>query len=130
MSQPLRAELELFKQVIPDVVFPNFECPLSPKLFANMRLAVVCVEAPIVRCCVQSKVWSAIMGDPRILDLVTPTSNHELVCSGYLGSLLGIDIFTDAYSLPGLQFLPTSSLYVMSVTKESALHKCVCTLIL
>jgi hypothetical protein len=67
---------------------------------------------------ISHKIWMTIVGDAKAIAQVDPVSRYEDVLRGKLGKVFGVDLCTDGYSDPELQFLSGNEFVILESWDE------------
>lgn len=115
--------LAQFRERVKITPYPEFAVRFEPRLLANMRLAVVNVDAPYGRVMLSSAAFQVLIGSPGWHAVFEPLDNHADILNGSVGKSLGMDFWTDAYLHPDLQFMPEGLIYVAAFDGLGKMHK-------
>lgn len=86
---------------------------LTPNSLAAMRTAIISHNLPAATVVAASDVLNDLLGT-NFSNWYDPVSMYEVVSTGNLGSLLGLELMTDAYREPLLRVLDQGDVYVVS----------------
>lgn len=87
---------------------------LTPSTLASMRSDVTRWNIAPVTILMASNLWTDIIGNAAAFaNLFDPVTQFEIIQTGRLGTLLGLDIRTDAYRHPQLQVLSAGEFYII-----------------
>ena len=89
----------------------------TPTTLANLRIQVSRWGIPVTTWLIADNIWSDIIGNTGFQSLLEPVSKHELVMTGKLATMLGMDIITDAYRHPQHKVLNEGEMYVIGDTE-------------
>lgn len=88
---------------------------VTPSNLAAMRAQVTRWGLPATRMLIASDIWTDIVGNAAAFaNLFDPVTQYEIVRTGYIGTLLGIEIITDGYRDPMQKVLSANELYLLS----------------
>jgi hypothetical protein len=88
---------------------------LTPTSLVDMRNDVIRWNLPAASILMASDLWSDIIGNAAVWgNLFDPVSQFEIIQTGFLGTLLGMQILTDAYRNPQLRVLNAGEIYILS----------------
>jgi len=85
-----------------DVYFFN---TLTPTVFSSMRTQVAQWGIPVTTSIIAFDLWNDIIADTEFSSWMDPVSKHEIVLEGSLGSILGVQLITDAFRYETLRVL-------------------------
>jgi hypothetical protein len=74
-------------------------------LIASVRSIVTNKVFPVTTCLMGSSFWTHFVGNDDLIMMFDPETRHERVMAGYLGSMFGMNVQTDAYRHPLLRVL-------------------------
>lgn len=86
---------------------------LNPTTLAAMRTAIIAHNLPAATVVAAADVLNDLIGT-NFSSWFDPVSQYEIVTTGNIGSLLGMEIITDAYREPILRVLEQGDVYVLS----------------
>lgn len=86
---------------------------LTPEIWATLREAIEAFGNPASTAIMAYTFWKDISGGTVFSNYFDPVSKYQLVLEGRLGSLLGVQIITDAFREPKLRVLPDDTLYMV-----------------
>lgn len=87
---------------------------LTPMGLSKMRTQILRWNIPAQNLIIAADIWDDIIGQPDFSAWFDPVSQHELITTGTLGTLLGMSIITDAFRHPQLRVLRSGEMYVVS----------------
>lgn len=70
---------------------------LSPTSLSSIRNQVTRWQIPATTCLLASDLWQDIIGNAGFQAIIDPVSKHELLMTGYLGTVLGMTMMTDGF---------------------------------
>lgn len=76
---------------------PVFFSSLTPAVFQSLKNQVESRGLPVNCAWLANNLWNDIVADPTFIGWFDPVTRHELVLTGELGSLLGVNLQTDAF---------------------------------
>jgi len=85
----------------------------TPQTFSRIRSQVARHGIPTPTCLISYDIWDDIIGNSDFSSLFDPVHKYELVQEGNLGTILGVNIITDAYRQKLLRVLNTGEVYVI-----------------
>lgn len=85
---------------------------LTPQNFVYMRSLISDWNIPVTTVLMSSNYWNDIVANKSFGEWFDPVSKYEIISNGYLGSLLGLSLITDAYRHPNLKVLNKGDLYM------------------
>lgn len=97
---------------------PPFEVPFHVQLLRSMREQVISEDAPLVVMAIGSKVWTMMISDLLMTQVLSPSHEYAEVLAGHLGNALGIEIYTDAFESPyphmGFRCMEPNMIYMVA----------------
>ena len=88
---------------------------LTPSNLAAARTAILQWGLPASQMILAADYWTDIAGNAAAFgNLFDPVTRYELVQTGYLGALLGMDITTDAFRDPQQKVVLPNNAYILS----------------
>jgi hypothetical protein len=73
---------------------------LSPQALMNLRGQITAWNLKAPYMLLASDLWADIVGDPSFSNVIDPVSKHELLMTGTLATLFGMELITEAYRHP------------------------------
>lgn len=86
---------------------------LTPEIWATLKEAIEAWGLPATTAVMAYTFWKDISGGTVFSSWFDPVSKYQMVLEGRLGSLMGVNIITDAFREPKLRVLPDDTLYVL-----------------
>lgn len=83
----------------------------TPSVFSELRTRVAQWNLPVTSAVIAYDLWDDIIADADFSGWFDPVTKHELILEGQLGSLLGVQIITDAFREPNLKVLDSGECY-------------------
>jgi len=83
----------------------------TPTVFANMQNQVIRWGIPVDKAIISFDIWPDIIADTEFSTFLDPVSKHEVVMTGYLGTIMGTQIHTDGYRYETLKVLNPGEVY-------------------
>ncbi len=105
--------LNLARQAAPtsnDLFFFN---TFTPTVFSEMRTQVARWGIPVTTSLIAFDLWNDIIADTEFSSWFDPVSKHEIVLEGSLGSLLGVQLITDAFRHETLKVLSEGEVFFL-----------------
>jgi len=90
------------------VVFNN----LSPQVFSSMRTQIGSWNITPATAIIAFDLWDDLITDPTFTTWYSPVEQHQIILEGKLGSLLGVEIFTDGYRWETQRVLYPGEIYM------------------
>lgn len=88
---------------------------LTPASLSNQISDITRWNLPVSTMLMASDVWQDVVGNAAVWgQLLDQVSRYEIVQTGYLGTLLGLGIVTDAFRHPLLKVLSAGDIYILS----------------
>lgn len=95
---------------------------LTTKNVGNLRQTVARWNLPASTLILSNDYWSDIIGSNDFATMLDPISKYDLVLNGQLGTLVGMNIITDAFRQPNQKVLEAGELYVVSDAENHAAY--------
>jgi len=86
----------------------------TPGNFSQIRTQVSRWGLPVAQCLMAYDLWDDIIGTTGFSEWFDPIHMHELILEGILGSMLGVQLRTDAFRLPEMKVLDPGDLYMVA----------------
>ena len=95
--------------------FTNIVGTMTPLALGALRNQVTRWGIPARFWLIANDLWTDMIGGQGFFSAegLEPMSRHELMIGGYLGTLLGMDIISDAFRHPGHKVLEQGEMYVI-----------------
>jgi len=87
----------------------------TPTVFSAMRTQVARWGIPVSKAIIAFDLWNDIIADTEFSTWFDPVSKHDIVLEGSLGSILGVELLTDAFRYETLQVLNPGECYFLGV---------------
>lgn len=87
---------------------------LTPATIARMRTQVTTWNLPCRRAIISNNLWEDIMSEPSWQGSLTPVSQYELLMTGKVATVFGLEIMTDGFRPSNQVVLKDSEVYVLS----------------
>ena len=97
-----------------DVVYYNF---FTPAIFATLVSAIRAWNIPCTSAIIAYDLWNDIIGDATFANWFDPVTKREMILNGTLGSILGVELITDAFREPNLHVLNKGEVYFCGAPK-------------
>lgn len=95
---------------------PVYFSTLTPTVLASLRNQIdVQGGIPVGGLLVAADLWADIISDSEFQNFYSPIEKHEIVMTGRLGTLMGMDIVTDGFRIKNLQVLQPGTAYVLGI---------------
>jgi hypothetical protein len=85
----------------------------TPTVFSEMRTQVARWGIPVTTAILAFDLWNDIIADTEFSSWFDPVSKHEIVLEGSLGSLLGVQLITDAFRHETLRVLADGEVFFL-----------------
>ena len=85
----------------------------TPLFFSQGKISVDHWGIPCVRAVMAWDLWNDIAAEPEFANWFDPVSKHELVLEGKLGSLMDVQLITDAFRYDTLRVLDDGEIYFL-----------------
>jgi hypothetical protein len=83
----------------------------TPTVFSQMMNQVARWGIPVTTAILAFDLWNDIIADTEFSSWFDPVSKHEIVLEGSLGSLMGVQLITDAFRYETLKVLSTGEIF-------------------
>ncbi len=93
---------------------------LTTQMLATIRQAVTNWNLPATNAIISNDFWSDVIGSNDFATFLDPVSKYDLVLNGYLGTLVGMNLITDAFRQPNQKVLNRGEIYVISSPENHA----------
>ncbi len=93
---------------------------LSPHTLAMVRQGVSDWNLPCTTAIIANDFWSDIIGNPDFSSFLDPVTKYDLALHGYLGTLVGLNLLTDAFRQPNQKVLNRGEMYVVASPENHA----------
>lgn len=85
----------------------------TPTVFSEMRTQVARWGIPVTTAVLAFDLWNDIIADSEFSGWFDPVSKHEIVLEGSLGSILGVQLITDAFRYETLRVLSPGEVFFL-----------------
>lgn len=93
-----------------------FFSTLTPTVLASIRNQIDTQGGiPVGGTLISADIWADIISESEFQNFYSPVEKHEIVLTGRLGTLMGMDIVTDGFRIPNLKVLDQGSVYVFGI---------------
>lgn len=86
---------------------------LNPQALMNVKNYVTAWNIPARYLLIANDLWNDIVADPAWMDAIDQVSKHEVLLTGQLGTVYGMDIISDAFRHPQHKVLNRGEFYVV-----------------
>jgi len=93
---------------------------LTTQMLATIRQAVTDWNLPATNAIISNDFWSDVIGSNDFATFLDPVSKYDLVLNGYLGTLVGMNLITDAFRQPNQKVLSRGEIYVIASPENHA----------
>lgn len=87
---------------------------LTPAVIGALRTQVTDWNLPATKALIANNFWEDIIAEPQWADALTPVAQYELVMTGKVGTLYGLELMTDGYRPENQRVLDRGDIYVVS----------------
>jgi len=88
---------------------------LTPSGIASTREQVITWGLPADKFLMAANIWTDIVGNAASwANLFDPVTQYEIIQTGYIGTLLGLQLITDAYREPNQKVLSAGDMFIVS----------------
>ncbi|AXG66856.1 major head protein [Dickeya phage vB_DsoM_JA29] len=95
---------------------------LTPRLLSVLKQQVSAWPMPVTTAILAADYWNDIIGNDQFTSALDPVSKYELITTGRLGTLLGLDLVTDGFRAPEHRVLQDGELYVVADQDYHAMY--------
>lgn len=95
---------------------------LTPGNLARIREAVTGWNLPATTALIANDFWSDITSNSEFHEFLDPVTKYDLVLNGQLGTLVGLNLMTDAFRNPNQKVLNRGEIYVVSNPENHAAY--------
>ncbi len=86
---------------------------LNPTILSTLRNQVARWDIPANNMLMANDLWSDIAGDSSFAQAIDPVSKHEIIMTGQIGVLLGLNLYSDAYRHPEHRVLNKGEIFII-----------------
>lgn len=91
----------------------------TPSALMTQKLAIESNGGlPVSKMLISWDIWNDILTEPEFLAAYSPIAQHEIIMTGTLGRLYGMDITTDGFRIPQLQVLESGRVYMFAAPEQ------------
>lgn len=95
---------------------PVYFSTMTPTVMASIRNQIDTQGGiPVGGMLMSADIWADVISEAEFQSFYSPVEKHEIVLTGRLGTLMGMDIVTDGFRIPNLKVLPQGSMYVFGI---------------
>lgn len=91
---------------------------LTPSILAQVRSGVTNWNIPATTMLLANDLWNDIIGNSDFHSLMDPVHRYDLVLNGQIGSMLGMELITDAFRSPSQKVLEQGELYAVGAPEH------------
>ncbi len=95
---------------------------LTPGHLARIRQAVTDWNLPATTAIIANDFWSDVISNPDFHEFLDPVTKYDLALHGQLGTLVGLNLLTDAFRQPNQKVLNRGEIYVVSNPENHAIY--------
>jgi len=95
---------------------------LTPGNLARVRQAVTDWNLPATNAIIANDLWADIISNADFHEFLDPVTKYDLALNGQLGTLVGLNLMTDAFRQPNQKVLNRGELYVVSSPENHAAY--------
>ncbi len=93
---------------------------LTTQILGQLRQAVAQWNLPVTTAVIANDFWADIIGSNDFASFLDPITKYDLALNGYLGTLVGMTLITDAFRQPNLTFLNRGEIYILAAPSNHA----------
>jgi hypothetical protein len=95
---------------------------LTPKMLATIQQGVTDWHLPATTAIIANDFWKDIIGNADFTSFLDPVTKYDLALNGYLGTLIGMTLITDAYRQQNQKVLNRGEIYVIASPENHAAY--------
>jgi len=95
---------------------------LGPGHLARIRQSVTDWNLPAATAIIANDFWADIIANPDFHEFLDPVTKYDLALHGQLGTLVGLNLLTDAFRQPNQKVLNRGEIYVVSSPEHHAVY--------
>ena len=95
---------------------------LTTQVLAQIRQGVSDWNLPATTAIISNDFWSDIIGSADFAQFLDPVTKYDLAMHGNLGTLIGMNLMTDAFRQPNQKVLNRGEIYVVSSPENHAAY--------
>lgn len=95
---------------------------LSTKNLGNLRQSVARWHLPTTTAIISNDYWADIIGSNDFATFLDPISKYDLVMNGQLGTLVGLNLITDAFRQQNQKVLDQGEIYIVASLENHAAY--------
>lgn len=95
---------------------------LTPRLLSMLKTQVTRWPLPCTTTVMANDFWNDIIGNAEFASALDPVSKYDLITTGRLGTLLGMELITDGFRAPEHRVLQDGELYCVADQDYHAMY--------
>ena len=95
---------------------------LTTKNLGNLRQAVAKWNLPASTAIISNDYWADIIGSNDFATFLDPITKYDLAMNGQIGTLVGMNLITDAFRQPNQKVLDPGEIYVVASPENHAAY--------
>lgn len=95
---------------------------LTTQILARIRQGVTDWNLPATTAIISNDFWSDVIGSQDFAQMLDPVTKYDLALHGYLGTLIGMNLLTDAFRQPNQKVLNRGEIYVVASPENHAAY--------
>lgn len=95
---------------------------LTTQILAQIRQGVSDWNLPATTAIISNDFWSDVIGSQDFAQFLDPVTKYDLALNGHLGTLIGLNLLTDAFRQPNQKVLSRGEIYVVSSPENHAAY--------
>lgn len=95
---------------------------LTTKNLGNLRQAVSRWNLPVSTAIISNDYWADIIGSNDFATFLDPITKYDLALNGQIGTLVGMNLLTDAFRQPNQKVLEAGEIYVVASPENHAAY--------
>lgn len=95
---------------------------LTTRNLGNLRQAVARWNLPVSTAIISNDYWADIIGSNDFATFLDPITKYDLALNGQIGTLVGMQLLTDAFRQPNQKVLGSGEIYVVGSPENHAAY--------
>lgn len=95
---------------------------LTTKIMGSLRGIVAEHNLPVSSAIISNDYWSDIIGSSDFSSFFDPITKYDLALNGQLGTLIGMQLITDAFRQPNQKVLNRGEIYIVAAPENSSAY--------
>lgn len=116
----VREDRSLFEKIRanlpPSQIMERSWSDFSMKLVAEARSMITDHNSPVSSFVFSSEFWNRFLASEDFLSMIDPVTHHEKLLQGFLGTMFGVNLQSDAFRHPAHKFIERGEMFIFSDT--------------